>query len=362
MTENNTAVAAALPESMYNRWETMQKVNVMDSIHSIKIYNAIPWKAPDAELAWKIMIKRAGSDLWYEPFQESVWVNIIKIRKGMNGAFNILDAEWNPTKDNNGDTKRSFAFTEEYPRFSKNTTEIFFKNNDGWAVTKNTIWNLKELFKTPFVWWRKNPFHKIALKQDGTTYDSTFISEWYIIYGVFTDWHYAWETFRLFMSSTAFGSKWDASTKTNSIVEWSLAKALEEWFSKFQELKTTQGIDGRFDDSLLVSTLSSVKDWNFFKPNFSNNRLVTVDNTEEYNAITQLEAEYKEQEFSIQQQEYAQLETWTKTLSEQVSTAQSNYAPMPEWNNNIQEEVKTEVNKKTEATVNDWISIEDCPF
>jgi hypothetical protein len=40
--ENNAAVAVQLPESVFRRNDTVQKINVMDTINSVKTYNPQP--------------------------------------------------------------------------------------------------------------------------------------------------------------------------------------------------------------------------------------------------------------------------------------------------------------------------------
>lgn len=307
-TNPNTAVAAPLPTSMYNRGEQPAVAeNVMQSIHSLKLYNAAPGGQEDPQLAGKLLIKSPGMDK-YEEFGAAVSMNILKIRKALNGQYNILDINGQPEKDNNGDTKKGFAFTEEYMRFSRNTTEIFFKDNESGWVVRETIGNLKSLFKAKEINGQPNRFYKVALDQNNIPYDSTFMRESYVIYGVFTDGQHAGEYFRLFMSAPAFGNKWDAQTKTSTIAPGSLAAAIEDVRGAFEQMKTTQGIDGYFDDSLIVTTLSSVKEGNFFKPRFTNNALVTKDNTPDYDFITELEATYKEQTFNTVAPRNAQIE------------------------------------------------------
>jgi len=350
-----TEVATTDTQSMYNRWSGWEKkVNVMDEIHSLKIYNAQPGKDADPSLANQLMIKAVGNDK-YEVFDISVNMNILKINKAINGSYFILDEAGQQVLDSAWEPKRSFAFTEEYFRFSKNTSEVFFKNNNGNSVTKNTIGNLKTLFKTPEVWGVKNPFHKIALTQNNKTYDASFLKESFVVYGIFTSGMYAWEYFRLFISNAAFGNKWDAQTKTSSIVPDSLADALAVGFNKFNEMKTAQGFEGRFDDSLLVTTLTSVKAGNFFKPTFSNVSVVTEDNAEAFDYINDLTHRYKEVEFNKAAENYAKVDTKAKDKAEDKAEDKAIATT-------VEDSPAGEEVKQNEAEANEGISIEDIPF
>jgi len=347
-----TDVAKSEVPSMYNRWaERANKVSVMDKIHSIKVYNAAPGKEIDEALAGQLMIKIAWWDK-YEKFDPSVWMNILKIRKWINWSYYLLDDGGNQILDSAGKPKRSFAFTEEYFRFSRNTDEIFFKNNNGWQVVKNTIWDLKTLFKTEMTpGGKKNPFYKLWLTQTNQPYASSFLSEWFIIYWVFTDGLFAWEYFRLFMSAAAFGNKWNAETKESTIVENSLCDALATCSSLFEEMKTTQGIEWRFDDSLLVATLVSTKHGNFFKPEFKDIKLASEDNTEQYDYIDDLCNQYKQDEFNKEEWDYAKLPISNNTAIE---------SPKEETTTASPESDKKSPSEKTDT--NWWISIEDIPF
>lgn len=368
-TQENTAVAAPLPASMFNRWEGQaQKENVMQSIHSLKIYNPAPGKSPDPELAGKLMIKNGQTDGKYQPFTTAVKMNILKIRKWMNGQFNQLDETGNPIMDANWEPKKGFAFTEEYFRFSKNTNEVFFKDNGSGTMIKKSIWELKQLFKMPTVNGIKNRFHKVSLDQNSIPYDDTFIKESFVIYWVFMDGQYAWEHFRLFMSSAAFGNKWDSKTKTSSIEPNSLNDALDKCFKLFNDYKEANKIDGRFDDSLLVTTLTSVLKGNFFKPTFVTSELITIDNSAEFDFITNLEAQYKEEEFNQAQQQYAQpnaIDQWEST-AKQIETTVENVEPST-WTYQAPVVQQAPVVEQTpaqqkSAEANEWISIEDIPF
>ena len=123
-------VAAQQPSSMFNRGEQYEKrTSVLDSIHKIKIYNANPGQAANPELAGKILIKRVGSEE-FEVLSNSVGINILAIRKAMNGVYSLLNPDGSVKKKSDGTTESAFAFTEEYFRYARNTDEVFFKDNN----------------------------------------------------------------------------------------------------------------------------------------------------------------------------------------------------------------------------------------
>lgn len=367
-------VANVLPESVFRRWENTQKINVMDSIHSLKVYNAVPWKEEDANLAWMLMIKNPNTEWVYVPFTKSVEINILKIRKWLNWSFNLLDEQWMIIKEWN-DTKRWFAFTEEYGRYTSNKQEVFFKSNDLRMLTFKTLWEIKELCKVQILPnGKKNPFFKIALDRNNIPYNSTFISESYIVYWVFKTWENAWEHFRLFMSSSAFGQEWDPQTKVTTLVPWSLAEAISLWQKAFENLKVTQWINGYFDDSLIHTTLSVTKSWNFYKPVFSNTWLITYDNTEEFNWVEELLSLYKEQEFwaykntqeQLPQVQANTLQQWVAETNNQPSTNQWYYTPSAEQAWRTEQVQDTVVEEQTPVqkvqAASDMISIDEIPF
>lgn len=370
MTQVDNSLVANLPAHLFQRWESVQNVNVMESIHSMKIYNPAPWKNIDENLWWMIMLKSPSWDGTYQPFTKQVRVNILKIRKGINGMFNLLDdndqiiKEWT-------ETKKWFAFSEEYPRFTRNTNEVFFKSNDIKALSKLSLWDLKAKLKEPLLPnGRKNPYFKLALTRDNQPYNSSHLSEWYIVYWVFKDWEYAWETFRLFMSSSAFGQEWDPQTKITTLVPWSLAAALDTLQKQFK----ASWIQWYCDDSLLDVNLSSMQSWNFFKPHFSDIQMISYDNTEDFKLLEELLVAYKEQEFgwwvTEQTQNKALTNTWTTTWTDTNTPSKGYYVPTQDQvTPQVTPEVKPEVvsNTKEEAqtkkvNADSWISIEDIPF
>lgn len=292
-----TAVAAPLPAHMLNRGTAgAQRTNVMDTIHSMKVYNAAPNQEADPTKAGMLMIKNGQTEGKYQLFTKEVTVNILSVRKGINGSYNLLDEAGNPILDVNNEPKRGFAYTEEYFRFSKNTNEVFFKDKDANGITKQQIGTLKNLFKNPTLPdGRKNPYHKIALDRNNIAYDSSFMSESFVIYGVFMDGEYQGEYFRLFISSAGFGNKWDSQTKTSSSVPNSLNDALLQASKAFNTMYQGQG---HFDDSLLVAKLTPMLERTSYMPRFLEPKLVTTDNSEQFKFIEDLRHAYMEQEFS----------------------------------------------------------------
>lgn len=293
----STAVAAPLPAHMLNRGSAWaQRNNIMDTIHSIKVYNPAPWKPIEADKGGFIMIKNGETEGRYVPFAKEVGMNILCVRKGLNGAYNLLDEAGNPILDANNEPKRGFAFTEEYRRWSKNTQEVFFKDKNSNGITKQPIGALKEMFRTPVTPnGIKNPYHKVGIDGNGIAFDTSFINESYVIYGVFTDGKYAGEYFRLLISGSGFGNKYDRETKTFVTIKDSLNDALQQAQKAFNNKYQGQGY---FDDSFLITKLVPNLEGNNYRPRFYDNVLNEADNSEDYAFIENLRKAYDEQEFS----------------------------------------------------------------
>ncbi|MGB2111082.1 MAG: hypothetical protein ACPHY8_04360 [Patescibacteria group bacterium] len=85
------------------------------------------------------MIKNSSTEGRYQVFADQVRVNILSIRKGLNGSYILLNEHSQPILDQNNEPKRGFAFSEEYYRFAKNTQEILFKDKDRNGIVKQTI-------------------------------------------------------------------------------------------------------------------------------------------------------------------------------------------------------------------------------
>ena len=366
--ENNAAVAVQLPESVFRRNDTVQKINVMDTINSVKTYNPQPWKAEDADLAWNLMIKNYDTEWMYKKFTSNVKINLLKVRKGINGMFNILDDNGNVQMDATWNAKKWFAYTEEYGRYSRNDLEIMFKAPDIKWYSRVQLWEFKNLIREPLINWRKNPFHKVALDINSIPYNASHLSESYIIYWVFKSWEHAWEYFRMFISSSAFGQVWDAKTKTSSIVAWSLADAIQKVQNDFNAIKLQLPPWASFDDSLINVDLSVAKSGNFYKPEFKNPTMIVEDNSQDLQAIEELLSQYKVQEFSwIAEQNVAnRIGADTNTLQQDVSQVKQWYY-QPSQTVEVEAEVVNEEPKKESKlsqlnNQNESISISDIPF
>lgn len=358
---------AAMPQNIFNRGNREEKVNVMNEIHSLKVYNPAPGGKADPELAGKLMIKPIGWES-YVKFVGNVSINILKVRKGINGSFILLDENGEQMTDGSWNEKRWFAYTNEYGRFTSNITEVFFKAPHIKWFSKITLWDLKNNIKMPTLPNGKpNPFHRLQLDQKSKPYDSSWLSESYIIYWTFNDGIYAWEEFRLFMSSSAFGAKYDATTKTQTIVEWSLADALNKAQKLFKDLRDNGTItNGSYDDSYFDMDMWVIQEWSFFKPTFTNVRIVSRDNTENFQRIDDLLERYNAQEFSNPNQ------TTTEWFALQNPTTTQNQFYKPSSEQLTSNEVEVEVVAKTEIwekfkwastkAADQSISIEDIPF
>jgi len=356
MTENTVA---KIPESMLNRWEE-KEVNIMDTIHSIKLYNAPPWEVWDPKLEGCIMIKNSFTEWRYELFDKRVSMNIIKVRKAINGSYPLRNERWEIIKDSIGNAKRGFAFTEEYGRFTRNIDEVFFKKDN--RVIRIPLWDLKTMLKTPTVDGAVNPFFKSAVSKDWEVYESSFLTDSYIIYWVFLDWKYAWEYFRLFLSNSSFGINWRDWAVCEPDV-WTLNHSINLWVKLF-------------NNYLLTVTLSSEREWNYFKANFSNTNLIfPKDNTKDFEFIEDLIREYKKTTFSSNVLWNVRLEKptdgsytaialnklWEYSSVKSVKEEQE-LEMVPSNFNPVSNQVSIWKPKVTKVDYNDWISIEDIPF
>lgn len=305
-TTKSTEVAMSIPESMLNRGADAQE-NIMDSIHSMKVYNAAPGMKPDPETAWHLMIKKVGGDGKYEKFSTSQEINILKIRQSLSGSYPKLDDMDQKIPKGNDEYEREFAFSEEVPsKYFANSNEVFFKSPHG--VTRQSFGDLKKLLKTAQVSGRKNPFHKIGLTKQNDTYDSSHINQWYIVYGVFRGGELDGEMFRLLLTRASYGvtfNDWQQIEPLPGTVEYAVARAQD----KLYEYLNSTGKKGNFDDSLVRTTLEIQEDGKFFRLNCVNTTLESLDNSEDLAMLNKLLEDYKIQSFGTMKWSYATIDT-----------------------------------------------------
>lgn len=175
-----------------------QSSSVMDSIHTLKVYNPQIGKPAEAEKAGKFSIREANTgkeELSEGPF-----------------TFNVLDVSFfysgsiYPILPSGAFAEEKvFFFTNEFSKFAKKTDTV------GLAAGRSPVGffqkgDFENVIKAPQLNGMENQFYERKKDKDGRPYNSSQLSRSAMIYGQFIDGPYAGDFFRFRTSMSNIGT------------------------------------------------------------------------------------------------------------------------------------------------------------
>lgn len=355
---------------------TDTKTSVLDVIYKMKIYNANPFAKDVLERA--IDETKAGKyrfllpDSWEEVYESWPFkVNILTVNKIKSGSVYMLDE----FGDKDIAWGQKFFFTNEYHLYTRKNDVLWFKQS-WWTPTFLTKEALDTMLKTKRIDGKLNPFYKEWEKADKTPYDTTHITESIIIYGKFLAWPFKDSYFKFVpVSKSWYGSDYDSKTKSYiEPEEGTFLKAMEDALNEWNEVREANGMKPvkNVDPSQVNMSISfrelEVKDKKFFIPTFTYDGLYGMswgDNTEDLEAIVELQNQYTEEEFGNVIWEVSQLIRPSSIKWELVWVVQENkwfYQLTAAQQEELEKVDVEEIFEVKDTPLTDDVSIEKPPF
>ena len=226
MTELNMAMLDRAEE------EGSKSKSVMDTIHTLKIYNPPIGDKADPEKAMKL--KMVEKDTGEETFFEGpITFNILDVSYFYSGSLYPIQADGGFAED------KMFFYTNEFGKYAKNEDTIglatmgkpigFFKKGE-----------FQKFLVSPMLNGKQNQFYEQKKDKEGKPYASSYISKRAVVYGKYLSGPRTGEYFKYYISMGAVGSTFKDGA-TVPAPEFSLEDAISKGLERMNVILIANG-------------------------------------------------------------------------------------------------------------------------